>query len=106
MPWAKLDDTFHAHPKVRQAGLAAIGLHARAISFSAAYLRNGKVDSGWVEETAGKKGLKLADELVNAGLWEPNGTGWYIHDYLEYNPSREKVLARRAADAARKGNTP
>ncbi|MGH7265886.1 MAG: hypothetical protein ACREMB_13730, partial [Candidatus Rokuibacteriota bacterium] len=40
--------------------------------------------------------------LQEAGLTEPNGGGWLIHDYLDYNPSAEQAEHKRAADAARK----
>lgn len=104
MSWIKLDDRFHSHRKIRQAGLEAVGLHARALSYSAAEGLEGKVEGSWVEEVAGKRGEKLATALVDAGMWEQNGNGWHIHDYLDYNPSRETQAgksesAKRAADA-------
>jgi len=40
-------------------------------------------------------------ELVDAGLVEVDGDAWLIHDYLDYNPSREQVLKERDAAAAR-----
>lgn len=102
MPWGRLDDSFDAHRKVRRAGLEATGLHARALSYCAGALTDGHIDPEWVEERAGRRGKQLADRLVDAGLWEPNGDGWQIHDYLNVNPSRETVLAKRAAEAERK----
>ena len=102
MAWARLDDKFHSHPKVRRAGLAAIGLHVRAISYSAAHLLDGHIDVEWVREAGGAQHKKLVTALVDAGLWSQNGHGWVINGYLDYNPSREEVEERRAADSARK----
>jgi len=34
----------------------------------------------------------------------PADDGWLLHDYLEMNPSREKVMATRRADSDRKRN--
>jgi hypothetical protein len=102
MPWGRLDDSFDSHRKVRRAGLEAIGLHARALSYCAGALTDGHVDPEWLEERAGKRGEKLSELLVTAELWTPNTDGFVIHDYLEYNPSRADVLARRAADSKRK----
>src|SRR5271165_5174026 len=102
MPWGRLDDSFDAHRKVRRAGLEATGLHARALSYSAGALTDGHIDPEWVQERAGSRGAKLAELLVTAGLWEPNGDGWAIHDYLDFNFSREEVESKRGWDAKRK----
>ena len=32
MPWAKIDDKLHGHPKAAEAGLEALGLHLLAMS--------------------------------------------------------------------------
>ena len=104
MPWGRLDDSFDAHRKVRRAGLEAVGIQARALSYCAGALTDGKVDPEWLEERAGRRASKLGELLVVAGLWEPNGDGWVIHDYLDYNPSRQEVLERRAADSRRKAS--
>lgn len=102
MAWGRLDDSFDAHRKVRRAGLEATGLHARALSYCAGALTNGHVDPEWLEERAGRRSGKLAEQLVAAGLWEPNSDGYVIHDYLDYNPSREQVEAKRRRDSERK----
>ncbi|KKL89691.1 hypothetical protein LCGC14_1912240, partial [marine sediment metagenome] len=41
------------------------------------------------------KAIKLAARLIEVGLWERNGTGYAIHDYLDYNPSKKELEARR-----------
>lgn len=63
----------------------------------------------------------IVARLVKIGLWHNERTvrncpsceahwppsepvGFYIHDYLEYNPTREKVLADRAAAKERREN--
>jgi hypothetical protein len=43
MPWFRLEDSFHNHPKVHQAGNAAIGLWVRCGTYSAQYLTDGHV---------------------------------------------------------------
>lgn len=45
----------------------------------------------------GASGNRLPGQLVAAGLWEPMEGGWQIHDYLDYNPSRDQVLEEREA---------
>ena len=102
MPWARLDDHFHTHPKVNQAGLEALGLYTVALAYCAHYLTDGKVDQAFVEQKAGRRARQLCERLVDAGLWERNGDGFLVHDYLKYNESRKSVLLRRAKDSGRK----
>jgi hypothetical protein len=102
MAWGRLDDSFDAHRKVRRAGLEAVGLHARALSYCAGSLTDGHVDPEWLTERAGRRAERLAEQLVAAGLWEHNSDGFVIHDYLEYNPSREEVEASRAELSAKR----
>ena len=45
---------------------------------------------------------RLAQRLVNVGLFEEVEGGYMVHDYLEYNPKRDVVLQRRAEDLERK----
>lgn len=95
-----MDDRLHSHPKASHAGLEALGLHLLAMSHTAAYRGEGHVPSAFPKEKAGSKGSRLARRLVEAGLWEVNGDGWMIHDWLQYNPSNAEADA--VADAKRR----
>ena len=107
MAWVRVDDQLHAHPKIRRAWRAdpaAVGLYLLALSYAGAYLTDGHVPTAFVFDqmpTVGRRGHAVT-ALEEAGLWEPNQDGWLIHDYLDFNEPRERVLARRAADAKRK----
>jgi hypothetical protein len=100
MPWVKLDDRLHAHPKAAKAGLEALGLHMLAMSHCGAYGQTGHVAPEFVQEKAGSRGTRLASRLVESGLWERNSNGWQIHDWAEHNPSPEEVEAKRAQRSA------
>jgi hypothetical protein len=107
MAWVRIDDQLHAHPKVLHAmstDPTSVGLHLPALSYSAAYLTDGAVDEAFVRQLLvnRRRRERAIDALVEAGLWLPNGGGWQIHDYLDFNESREHALARRRADSARK----
>ena len=99
MPWTKLDDSFHGHRKIRRAGLAATGLHARALSLAGEQM-DAHIDREWVEESGGRNWQKLVAKLVEVDLWEVNGNGWIVHDYHDYNPTREEWEAERAKRSA------
>lgn len=40
---------------------------------------------------------EVARALVRVGLWEKRNGGWQIHDYLQFQFSRDEVLAKREA---------
>jgi hypothetical protein len=102
MPWVKLDDSFYSHPKVVNAGHEAVGLYVTALSYSSHHLTDGHVPEAWVKQQVGSRTRKLVTALVDQRLWEPNGTGWVIHDYLDYNPTAESIRAKRQKDSERK----
>lgn len=108
MAWVRVDDNLHAHPKIQAAWRrdpGALGLHLLALSYSAAYLTDGAIDAVFVaaQMPAPARRDRAVDALVDAGLWEPNGAdGWQIHDYLDFNDSREEIQRRRRSEAARK----
>jgi hypothetical protein len=104
MVWAKLDDHFHAHPKIADLEpaimLEAVGLHALAISWSADNLTDGRIPRGLPCKLAGRNVDDLVDALGEVGLWERKRRGLEIHDFLDYNPSRAQIEAGRAAMSA------
>lgn len=100
MPWVKLDDAMHAHPKIAAAWSScrgSVGLHVMALSYCGAYLTDGHVPATFVESKLPELGDRVAavEALVEAGLWEAVDDGYRVHDYLELNPSRRAVERRR-----------
>lgn len=111
MPWFKVDDSTHAHPKMRRAGKAAVGLWVMCGSYAAAYLTDGLIPA----ETAAEGTATQIAKLVKVGLWHEHGHGcprcpqpapgdYMMHDYLRYNPSRVRVTAERDREAEKKRN--
>jgi hypothetical protein len=97
--WFRVDDAFHNHTKVRDAGNAAIGLWVRGGSYSSGYGLD-----GFVPETIATDYGRARERhrLTEVGLWIPATGGYVMPDFLEYNPSKAEVDARKAADAERK----
>jgi len=100
MPWAQLDDHFHDNPKILDTSLPAIGLYAIGLSYCSAHLSDGFIPRVVVSGMRGS--VAAARELVAHHFWEPVQGGFRVHDYLQWNKSREQVLAERAAAAERK----
>jgi hypothetical protein len=92
MPWFKLDDSFHSHPKVIAAGNEAVGLYVRCGTYAAEHLTDGLVGKDIVALYGDEN---LAAVLVRTRLWHRARGGWTIHDYLDYNPSAEQVERER-----------
>lgn len=102
MAWVRLDESFPEHPKVIEAGPIAAWLHVRAIAYCNRQLTDGFLLHAVVKSMNGTASAKV---LVKVGLWKPVRGGYEIHDYLEYQPSRQDVLdrRRRRAEAGRLG---
>jgi len=98
MAWVKLDDGFPEHPKVEEAGGDAAWLHVCALAYCNRNLTDGFISLGVVNRLSDRRApRKLAERLVTAGIWDATEGGWTIHDYLDFQPSKAKVDAERAA---------
>lgn len=108
MSWARFDDRYDDTRKIKRAWRAhgrAVGLHAMAITYCSRHETDGVVDLDWLIDKlpVARDREKVLHVLVDIGLFEVIDADHYrVHDYLDYNPSREQLEARRRADAARK----
>lgn len=99
MTWFKVDDTLAMHPKILAAGNAAVGLWVRLGSYSSAQNLDGFVPEIIAKSCGTKSEIRA---LLEAKMLVVSDGGYTLHDFLKYNPSREKVLADRDASAERK----
>jgi hypothetical protein len=104
MSWVRSDDNEPNHPKIFRAGIAAYGFFQAAKCYCSRNLTDGFIpvqDLPLISPSVpSKQAMSLATKLAECGLFEKKDEGWYVHDYLDYNPSREQVLARRDERAA------
>ncbi|MFD6691080.1 mucin-2 [Streptomyces bacillaris] len=111
MPWFKIDDSAHSHPKFVRAGNAALGLWLRCGAYSAQHLLEGVVP-GDIARLYGT--APQAAKLVKVGLWhavehecarcpQPEPGSFVIHDFFEggRNSTRAQVETSRRAAAER-----
>src|SRR5450756_1288103 len=102
MGWFKIDDQLFSHPKVLSIDpryrLAAMGLFTLAGAWSSAYLTDGVVPKQSLSSLQATD--KQAQVLIKAGLWDPHPLGYVFHDWSDYNPTRDEVLAKRQVRAA------
>jgi hypothetical protein len=114
MPWVRIDEEFPEHPKVLAAGPLGMAMQVAALCYCNRHLTDGFIPRAIVPGLLNLEGLGMrmwmgeltgggedatwrlvVDDLKAAGLWEQVQGGWRIHDYHDYQPSREHVLAIR-----------
>lgn len=97
MPWVRIDEHFADHPKVVQAGPEGMALYVAGLCYC-----NRFQTDGIIPPSKARTLLDLPDvdttikRLVTASLWEEQADGRFqVHDYLEYQPSKEEVAEER-----------
>lgn len=99
----KLDDGFFRHPRMVAAGREGRALFLAGLCYCAANLTDGRIDKAAVRLVASDAEVRpsVASRLVDVGAWDDCGDVYEVHDYLDYNPSRDKVKAGREAGLER-----
>jgi len=114
MTWVRFDDQASIHRKVAPLDDATYRLWREAIEWSARNLTDGVILADELSECSKRGNALRATKLIDRDLWHVAGAfcpspkcppagkdGWVIHDYFDYQPSREKVRAEQAAKADR-----
>jgi len=105
--YARLEDSFRDHPRFIDMSCAAVGLWASSIAYCNKHLTDGRVPATALARLAPRETPKqratIVGELVTAGAWHQNDDGSYqVHDYLDWNDPKARILAKREADRVRK----
>ncbi|AXQ65167.1 hypothetical protein SEA_SCHMIDT_46 [Gordonia phage Schmidt] len=104
MPWFRVDDGLFRSRQVlsipKRNRAAAVGLWTLAGAWSAAELTDGYVPDFMLAELSGTG--RLADCLVEAGLWDRMENGFVFRQWSKYNPTAEQVRSDRSAAAEKK----
>ncbi len=134
MAWVKLDDEFSSNPKVLEAGPLGMALQVAALCYCNRHLTDGRLPHPAAAALLSFEGLGMrmwsgelvghgedarwelvAEDLVSAGVWHkpghdcdecpPISSGFYLHGYLDFQPSKAEVVAAREAkqEAGRRG---
>ena len=123
MPWVRVDDRFDEHPKLARVGPLGWGVWLAGLAYCNRNLTDGFIprasarrladfefeldgETYQLAVTAGMGGTDLSPDwvinlLLEAALWEEVKGGYRVHDYHEYQPSKERVLAERQKNAKR-----
>lgn len=96
MQWVRLETSFPSNPKVLELILAkkhaAIVTYVSSLAYSGAHETDGFIPKTALPFVHGTP--KIAAVLVGVGLWDEMPTGFAIHGWEEYQPSREEAKAR------------
>lgn len=106
MSWVKIDDHANEHRKQVAAGPVACWLWACGLMYANRQpTRDGFIPVGVVSMLFAGANKKLAEKLVEVGLWEATDGGYRVHDYHDYQPTQEETDERRSrrVERARKG---
>lgn len=92
MAWCRIHDGAMTHPKV--AGMTDKGfrLWVWGLAHSQQHLTDGLIAADAIP----KRLARAARELLSRRLWEAHDVGFKVHDYLDWNDSRETVIAKRS----------
>ena len=105
MSWAKLDDMLPWNRKWRRLvkrSAEAGCLWVAAIGYSARYLTDGRVPKDEIDDLVPfRLPERLAAICAEEGMFDDAGDAWVVHDYLDFNPAAEDVLAKQEVDRRR-----
>lgn len=111
MTWVKLEASRATHRKLRAAGFAARGLDEAALCQVSEDGTDGFLDDHAVAMLGAAHGeddvARLAAKLVEVGRWERDDArgGFWVHGYLDYNPTRAEwdALLEARRESGRRG---
>lgn len=109
MPYLNLDDNYADHPKVDALSDGAFRLHTAGLLYASKHLTDGYVPAHRVPRLIRTYRPRLLAELMTTCLWKPADAGYTIHDYLDWNRSREQIevdrerLRKVRSEAGKKG---
>ena len=99
MGWMKFDDRFLDHPKVvrleRLAPSRGVHLFMGLVSYCKQHITDGRVPADMVRVINGpaqRWRQQALGALIEVGLVERAGDDLLIHDWLDWNPSRSKIV--------------
>lgn len=107
MAWVKLESRYPRHPKMVEVGALGIALDVCGICYAREHGTDGFIpDSALPLIGPVPNATKVARALAEVGRWirDDARRGWWIHDFLEYQPTDEaegEVAVRRREKATK-----
>jgi hypothetical protein len=100
--WVKLDDGICENKKILAIGPNAFAVYVAGLVYCGKNLTDGFIPEIRLRSLLDQTKITVARRiLVERRLWEEVPGGIQVHDYLDYNPSKAQVQARRRATDVR-----
>jgi len=98
MTWVRIDDQLTEHPKCAALTPQAWTLWLHGLLYCSRNLTDGAIPEAILNRLAPiRRARKVADELVEAGLWRYELGTFYVHDYTSHQRSRDQIVQQRAS---------
>lgn len=98
MAWVRLQESAMTHPKILDLPDGAFRLWVWGLCYCQTHLTDGAIPVKALP--AGRR--KQAEQLIEARLWEGLAEdGYGVHDYLQWNDTRDVVLKKRQGSRTR-----
>ena len=102
MPWIRLSDDYNDHPKFDHLSDGAFRLWHQGMGFCRKYKTDGLIPLATVRGFKAYSPKRMRELMTpwkegENPLWHDRGEGWgvVVHDYLEWNPSKDEENERR-----------
>lgn len=111
MAWWRGDDRSHGNSKLLAVGLDGTGLYFRMVSWCSAHESDGRIPEHVIPTLCPGLGKSAIQTIIrklltkfqgeSAALLEKTDEGFFIRDYLDYNPSHAYLEGRREKERQR-----
>lgn len=106
MSWVRIDDNAPDHPKHLGVSPAISWYWLRSVCWANRFGTDGRIPSENVPKILRKRSdlcPAIVHKLVRAGLWDydPETGDFLVHDFLDFQPSKQQVSAKQAAKRER-----
>jgi hypothetical protein len=98
LPWVRLDTSFPQNPKVlmlvEDGKWRSIAAYIGGLAYSGQHGTAGFLPRSCLPYVHGT--TRIADELVDVGLWIPCPGGWDVNGWAEFQPAGDEAEKRRS----------
>ncbi len=91
MAWVRIHDAAMTHPKILRLSDKAFRLWVWGLTYAQQHLTDGFLPALAIPGAF----VKSIKDLLSVGLWASVETGYQVHDYLDWNDSRDTVTKKR-----------
>lgn len=111
MALAYIETAIRSNPKIKKLDAAEAWFFVCSFCYCHEAMSDGRIEVDDLDaivpsrsQRSGRTADALAARMVAVGLWEVEGTGWRVHDYLKYQQPKSTIERNRLAARDRMAN--